>query len=948
MATNPLDRYENLPGVRVEYENGNLYSDHHNLDASTKSLLIIGTAPDGPVGEPVSVQAIGGPKAAEKLFGGMMKREEILTGEIHPETGEPVTESVRVPHEGTLIRAMYEAIRGGNEDIRLLRIDGRRAKTELQVQSINEEVEQTLGVAAGNIAFSRPISITENGRLSHTPIKRITEKTEDGQVIAQYQDQNAIKKLVLDVDRTAGQETIFFNANVFRPGNKIEVEFNFNKRNYHEVLYSDDAGKLNQDPTDPTYFSSKHRFFSDDIAAGHTINVFVDGIAIPAVNSKGEWLWRVGKGDPAVTDPLHDMYTELEYEQGGIRFTEAYLAEVDAGNYPALNPGVEVAADYFYYDEVALTLIDEYNIIGNDTAYTLDYLPLDNDIEVFYEVANEVFVLKPKTQDNPDGQYSMIYPSKEGEKARIVVTAGAVPVGLKIKAKYKTGEITGSSPKLIVEGLYAGEVYGSLKDPLDPESIQGVAIDIRPDYTPDDPTGREKVIYFIKPEDKKLTTRDEVLEYRTRELKGIRTLDEFANYVNNDPRNNIVYLSAQDGDKAFVQGIKPTNGPVYLGQIYNETTDSYELYVDDSKTSTDPDRYPWLGTNGFFDRRSLKDMAKLYDILGGKYDLVPGTIDQYELVTQGVYSKLENYAVDSIVMVEAFANTPIGRGVTDSSGSTVYIEDPDKNFATQLAQHCAVATAKTWETIGFIGVEPVKNATLLEIQEYIDELTNSEVNNHFMYNEATHEYVLNEEGEPIDIGHYVNVVFGPEVGLTNDRLGNYVANGAVIYAALNSTLRPEVATTNKEVNIHGLRYHLSEAQHDQLIQGRFVTFEERITESGQRLYKVKDGVTAGQPNSDYQRLSTVNITHAAAQLVRMKAEPFIGMPNGLAQRNALATEIQAGLDRLKEEGVLQDFSFSLFTNVREKVLGNAFITLELVPEFETRRIYTSVGLRQSI
>jgi hypothetical protein len=276
-----------------------------------------------------------------------------------------------------------------------------------------------------------------------------------------------------------------------------------------------------------------------------------------------------------------------------------------------------------------------------------------------------------------------------------------------------------------------------------------------------------------------------------------------------------------------------------------------------------------------------------------------------------------------------------------------------------------MVTAKTWETIGVIGVAPAPIAGLREVQDYIDLLTKGVAlteekakfyndrginhafqNLHFMYNLATNEQIFNDEGEPIDIGRYINVVFGPEVGLAHEKLGNYVANGSSIYAALISQLNAEVSTTNKQVSAIGLRYTLSEAQQNQLAGGRFVTFESKI--GGTRAIVVKDGVTAAAPNSDFQRLSTVRITHATVQLIRKKADKFIGLPNGIAQRNSLATEIQSGLDRLKELGVLENFKFSIFSSAKDRVLGNAFITLELVPAYELRKIYTSVALRASL
>lgn len=61
-------------GVKVSYEDGNLYTGKQVEDSRTQAILIMGTAIDGPVGEPVSVNQIGGPKAAEKMFGGLLEK----------------------------------------------------------------------------------------------------------------------------------------------------------------------------------------------------------------------------------------------------------------------------------------------------------------------------------------------------------------------------------------------------------------------------------------------------------------------------------------------------------------------------------------------------------------------------------------------------------------------------------------------------------------------------------------------------------------------------------------------------------------------------------------------------------------------------------------------------------------------------------------------------------
>jgi hypothetical protein len=409
------------------------------------------------------------------------------------------------------------------------------------------------------------------------------------------------------------------------------------------------------------------------------------------------------------------------------------------------------------------------------------------------------------------------------------------------------------------------------------------------------------------------------------------------------------------------------------------------MHQDETYPLGDVRRYDWLGNDGLFDTTSMADMLRLFEKLGGSYkrdengEVVFDDNDTPILVEQGIYSKLENYVVDKIVLLDAYANTAIASPFSTADNIVV---DNTRSFATQLALHCAVVTAKNWETIATIGMAPAPEADLMGLQFYIncstgalkinhtsDELdpTSDEykfkkylrqginldfANDHFMYNEATMELIHDDEGDPIDIGRYLSVVFGPEVGLVNGKLGYYAPNGAAVYGAFVTTLPGEESTTNHQVKtINGLRYTLSEAQHNQLVGGRYITFQEKYVSSANGMvkkYVVKDGVTAAQPNSDYTRLSALRIVHECVQLVRQKADPFLGLPNGMAQRNALYAEIQSGLDKYKEMHKLQNFSFTIYASARDRVIGNSFITLELVPEFENRKFFTSVSLRPSL
>jgi hypothetical protein len=458
----------------------------------------------------------------------------------------------------------------------------------------------------------------------------------------------------------------------------------------------------------------------------------------------------------------------------------------------------------------------------------------------------------------------------------------------------------------------------------------------------------EKEITIYKPFSKRLNKNDEMIVYKTVDYPQILTLREFAELVNADPRNNAVTISvSNEHGNHLIRMIANTGGLQTLGEI---TPGVPKL---------DGAKRIWEGTDGVYNPANQEQMQELYELLGGKYQLD----DNGNLVIekQGIYSALENYAVDQIALCDIYANTLIDE------------DNTKKTFARQLAQHCATATAKTWETIGFIAMSPVPVNDLLSVQEYVRVATNTlEVglpsdsgdnlfkkyrnyginaayeNKHTLFDITTEaeEEVLNEEGNTVDIGGYISVVFGPELGFLSPQIGSYVAPGISTYAAMISALSPEISSTNKTVSTAaGIRYNLSESQQNLLVGARYVTFQQKTNSNLSSRIFVKDGVTASLPLSDYSRLSTIRIIHSVVQIIRQKADPFIGLPNGLAQRNALSTEIQSALDVLKQQGVIQKFKFTIYNSMQDRVLGNAFITLEVVPQFEARKFNASVVLR---
>ena len=318
---------------------------------------------------------------------------------------------------------------------------------------------------------------------------------------------------------------------------------------------------------------------------------------------------------------------------------------------------------------------------------------------------------------------------------------------------------------------------------------------------------------------------------------------------------------------------------------------------------------------------------QMFEALSGKRN------QEGYLVEQGAYQILENYNVDYIYPAGVYADMK----------QTV---NPHSNFHNELALVCAVLTYRTKMTHGFIDVKPNSNTTLVGIQQYVDKLLAYD-NTHYMM-DAEGNDIVDKEGNKMDIGWYTSVVVGPEPVMVSDTLGTYYGSPAMAYAALNASLKPQSAPTNKALpGVKGMKYKFSNKQMNDLIGNRMVVFKlknEGTTTASSAPYVV-DGCTAGAEGCDYARLSTVKIVTDVVDQIREVADPFIGEPNTVEQRNALSSLISKRLGNLLEQGEIQYYEFEINATIQQVVLGECSIALTLVCPMELRKITTVVALR---
>lgn len=294
------------------------------------------------------------------------------------------------------------------------------------------------------------------------------------------------------------------------------------------------------------------------------------------------------------------------------------------------------------------------------------------------------------------------------------------------------------------------------------------------------------------------------------------------------------------------------------------------------------------------------------------------------------YDALENYEARIIVPMGAFVDAE-----KDSFNSITGLpEKVNAQFQIQLQNHLKKVSSNTKETIGVLGVVPAAGTTLLDIKRFVERLTVQDLNDP---NRAANILPL------LDNYNTQLCCFEPVF----DNLGGlpYTANGQAAYGGMISSLDAHQSPTNKSIpNALRTRYDLSNAQLESLQNMRLVAMRKKQG----RNPVICDAMTAASYGSDFVRLTTVRITFEAMDVIRKVCDPFIGQPNTAAKRNAMEAAITKGLSSLVEMGALRKYAFTISSSVTQQVLGIVDVELILVPVFEIRTIRTVVKLRTEL
>jgi len=194
-----VDQFPYLPGHLVEFLDGGLKIKSDPTPPTTESILILGTAMDGPVNTPVSVD----PSSAELIFGKSAATNGRSNG-------------------STLMLAFEEAWAAGNRDVRLMRISGTKATGQIVAtnQATNAETvgEEILGPSAGNeetvftladqAVVAESVSVFADGvELSEDDFVHTTEENLDEIITLAADVTNALAQITIQYQHVSGGDT---------------------------------------------------------------------------------------------------------------------------------------------------------------------------------------------------------------------------------------------------------------------------------------------------------------------------------------------------------------------------------------------------------------------------------------------------------------------------------------------------------------------------------------------------------------------------------------------------------------------------------------------------------------------------------------------------------------------------------------------------------------------
>lgn len=264
----------------------------------------------------------------------------------------------------------------------------------------------------------------------------------------------------------------------------------------------------------------------------------------------------------------------------------------------------------------------------------------------------------------------------------------------------------------------------------------------------------------------------------------------------------------------------------------------------------------------------------------------------------------------------------------------------DDNFARHLAQHCMYTSLKTAPTHGVIGTKTLLDTSLTSIANRVKELSDLRMESTLVGKKPNGTDMLDRNNLPYPIGRKVSVIAGQYIVTTDDGY-SFVSNMAAGYAGMVSCLPLDQSSTCQPINIPTPMYELTNFQLGLLTKAGFVTTKKSYSKG----WVITDGITMAPSDSPYKRLSASRIADGIEEVIRTVCEPFIGKVNNLANQNSLRSALKSELDKLKGK-IIEDYEFSLIADKASNSMGILDINYAIIPVYEIKQIRNHITIKE--
>lgn len=304
------------------------------------------------------------------------------------------------------------------------------------------------------------------------------------------------------------------------------------------------------------------------------------------------------------------------------------------------------------------------------------------------------------------------------------------------------------------------------------------------------------------------------------------------------------------------------------------------------------------------------------------------TVKEREEELRKAYEYLRNFEGDIWVPMGAY----IDDIKEDFNQDTGLLEDMSNSFALDIEEFLEEQSINLYQPHAVLGVTQVENVTQGTLNAWVDNLTKFDIDDPVrganIMNSIQNKFISVAAFEPIF--------------LNTGRGAPYASNGQAAYAGVISSLPYDISPTNKKIpGIQALRYSLNIRQLEQLNGSRYVSMRTSDTKAP----VIVNDITAAPIGSDYVNWSIFSITKEAADRIKRLADSYIGRPNSVEVRNALDQDIS---NVLKNMSGIQAYNFSIASTIEQQVLGVVEIDLVIVPVFTMKKIRTTIKLRKNV